>query len=173
MGRWQVRRYFYLTVGALLLSGGVLSACQGVDATSFGDTKEGLKSVADVEYYSSDQAVAAGKNQFREKNYGNAEAAFQKAVELAPRDGEAWMGLAASYDRLRRFDLADRAYDQAFGLLGGTYQYYNNRGYSFLLRGDLVKARRNFLKAYDLAPQNQVVANNLELLGSSAKSVRR
>jgi Flp pilus assembly protein TadD len=156
-----------------MLAGVLLAGCQGVEPTSFGDTKEGLKSVADVEFFSSDQAVAAGKNQFREKNYGNAEVAFQKAVELAPNDGEAWMGLAASYDRLRRFDLADRAYDQAYHLVGATYQFYNNRGYSFLLRGDLVKARQNFLKAYELAPQNQVVANNLELLGSSAKSIKR
>ncbi|HEU5068319.1 MAG TPA: tetratricopeptide repeat protein [Sphingomicrobium sp.] len=173
MGRSQATACFYLAIGISLLSGGLLAGCQGVEPTAFGDTKEGLKSVADVEYFSSDQAVAAGKNQFREKNYGNAEAAFQKAVELAPNDGEAWIGLAASYDRLRRFDLADRAYDQAFHYLGGTYQFYNNRGYSFLLRGDLVKARRDFLKAYELDPRNQVVANNLELLGSSAKSVKR
>jgi Flp pilus assembly protein TadD len=173
MGRSQAKSCFYLAIGISLLADGLLAGCQGVDATSFGDTKEGLKSVANVEYYSSDQAVAAGKNQFREKNYGNAEVAFQKAAELAPRDGEAWMGLAASYDRLRRFDLADSAYSQAFDLLGGTYQYYNNRGYSFMLRGDLVKARQNFLKAYELDPKNQVVANNLELLGSSTRSVKR
>jgi Flp pilus assembly protein TadD len=27
----------------------------------------------------------------------------------APEDAEAWIGLAASYDRVRRFDLADQA----------------------------------------------------------------
>lgn len=158
-----------ITIAAALVLGG----CQGADLTSFGDTSEGLKSVANVDYYSSDQAFAAGKNQFNSKNYGNAAAAFKKAVELEPRDGEAWLGLAASYDRLRRFDMADRAYVQAHKYLGNIYQYYNNVGYSYLLRGDLVKARANFLKAYELDPKSQVVANNITLLDSSTKSIKR
>ena len=48
-------------------------------------------------------------------NYGLAEENYRKAVELGPRDLDAWLGLAASYDRLKRFDLADRAYAQARG----------------------------------------------------------
>ncbi len=43
-------------------------------------------------------------------NYGIAQRYFKDAVEKAPRDVTAWIGLAASYDRLRRFDLADQAY---------------------------------------------------------------
>jgi Flp pilus assembly protein TadD len=172
-GENRMKRPHLFWLATVLSATVLLSACQGTDFTSFGDTSEGLKSVADVEYYSSDQALAAGKNQFNEKNYGNAAAAFKKAVELEPRDGAAWLGLAASYDRLRRFDMADRAYKQAHKYLGNIYQYYNNVGYSHLLRGDLVTARRNFLKAYELAPNNQVVADNLELLGSSIKSIRR
>src|SRR5689334_16085906 len=54
-----------------------------------------------------------GKKHFRAANFGLAERYFRRAVELHPRDLEAWVGLAASYDRLRRYDLADRAYDQA------------------------------------------------------------
>ena len=54
----------------------------------------------------------AGKTQFREANYGLAEKHFRKAVELRADNSEAWMGLAASYDQLGRFDFADRAYDQ-------------------------------------------------------------
>lgn len=173
MGNTRQRRKLYYALGAAITASLLLAGCQGTELTSFGDTKEGLKSVADVEFYSSDQAVAAGKNQFKSKNYGNAAADFKKAVEMEPKDGEAWLGLAASYDRLRRFDLADRAYAQAHTYLGNIYEYYNNVGYSYLLRGDLVTARRNFLKAYELAPNNQVVANNLELLGSSSKSIRR
>ncbi|TIT59765.1 MAG: hypothetical protein E5W63_15750, partial [Mesorhizobium sp.] len=34
------------------------------DVTSFGDAFDGLKTVSDVEYYASDQAVAEAKNQF-------------------------------------------------------------------------------------------------------------
>ncbi|TIW74129.1 MAG: hypothetical protein E5V42_01175, partial [Mesorhizobium sp.] len=46
------------------------------DVTSFGDTFDGLKTVSDVDYYASDQAVAEAKTQFRSENYGNAGALF-------------------------------------------------------------------------------------------------
>ena len=82
-------------------------------------------------------------------------------------------GLGASYDRLRRFELADRAYAQAIKLTGPTVPILNNQGYSMMLRGNLKEARRKFLKAYDLDPGNPTVANNLELLNSSYRFVQR
>ena len=45
--------------------------------------------------------LSLGKRHYREQNYGLAEQHFRRAVEKLPRDGEAWLGLAASYDRLR------------------------------------------------------------------------
>ena len=157
------------------LDDGVVRTNEPVQAefTSFGDAFQGLKTVADVEYYASDQAVAEAKNQFRQENYGNSGALFLKAVQLEPNDGEAWLGLAASCDRIRRFDLSDKAYGQAFRLIGATVAYYNNIGYSYLLRGDLQAARTNFLKAYELAPSDPTVANNLQLLGSSVGNTGR
>jgi Flp pilus assembly protein TadD len=47
-----------------------------------------------------------------------AERYFRRAVETHASDAEAWVGLAASYDRLRRFDLADQAYAEAIRLVG-------------------------------------------------------
>lgn len=143
------------------------------DNTAFANTDDALNLTANVEYFSSDQALAEGKAYFRAQSYGNATHAFRRAVELEPKDREAWLGLAASYDRLRRFDLADRAYQQFAKLSPLTYQYHNNLGYSYLLRGEIRKARAEFLKAYELAPDNPVVANNLKLLGSSSKTVVR
>jgi Flp pilus assembly protein TadD len=144
-----------------------------VEFTAFGDAFKGLKTVSDVEYYASDEAVAVAKTNFRQENYGNAGALFYKAVQLAPNDGEAWLGLAASCDRIRRFDLSDYAYRKAFPLVGSTPAYYNDVGYSHLLRGKLVDARRNFLKAYELAPNDPTIRNNLELLSNSVKSIER
>jgi tetratricopeptide (TPR) repeat protein len=40
-------------------------------------------------------------------NFGIAQQYFRDAVEKAPKNASAWIGLAASYDRLGRFDLAD------------------------------------------------------------------
>ena len=64
--------------------------------------------------------LEAGKKHYREQNFGLAERYFRRAVEAAPQNAEAWMGLAASYDKLRRFDLADRAYAQAFSIFAAA-----------------------------------------------------
>jgi tetratricopeptide (TPR) repeat protein len=71
-----------------------------------------------------------GKRYFKAGNYGLAERYFRRAVETHARDAEAWVGLAASYDRLRRFDLADRAYAEAIRLVGPRVPILNNQGYS-------------------------------------------
>ncbi|MFZ0064612.1 MAG: tetratricopeptide repeat protein, partial [Pseudolabrys sp.] len=84
--------------------------------------------------------LSLGKKYYRSNNYGIAEKHFRRAVESHPHDAEAWLGLAASYDRLRRFDLADRAYGQAVGILGPTAEILNNQGYSYMLRGDYKRA---------------------------------
>jgi len=108
-----------------------------------------------------------GKRYYRENQFGLSEQHFRRAVEHAPKDLEAWLGLAASYDKLRRFDLADRAYKQAIGLAGPTAEILNNQGYSYLLRGDRARAREKLLAAYAKEPNNPYVKNNLDLLDES------
>jgi tetratricopeptide (TPR) repeat protein len=108
-----------------------------------------------------------GKKHFRAANFGLAERHFRRAVELHPRDLEAWIGLAASYDRLRRWDLADRAYDQASKIAGPIAEILNNWGYSYMLRGDYRRARETLLQAQAQDPNNPYVKNNLELLEAS------
>jgi Flp pilus assembly protein TadD len=108
-----------------------------------------------------------GKIQYRANNYGLAEKHFRRAVELHPNDAEAWLGLAASYDRLRRFDLADRAYKEATRILGPTVEILNNEGYSYMLRGDYKRARAKLRAAQRKDPENKYVANNLRLLNES------
>src|SRR5262249_55276967 len=83
-----------------------------------------------------------GKKYFRSNNFGLAERSFRLAVEKHPDDAGAWVALAASYDRLRRFDLADRAYAQAIRLIGPTAQILNDQGFSYMLRGDYARARK-------------------------------
>lgn len=113
--------------------------------------------------------LSRGKLQFRHGNYGLAEKHFRHAVELHPRDAEAWLGLAASYDRLRRFDLADRAYAQAIRIVGPTVEILNNQGYSYMLRGEYQRARATLHKARRKDPANKFVANNLRLLNESVR----
>ena len=127
----------------------------------------------DPKFYPSDDHIRAAKAHFRNGDYGLASVRFRKAVEVAPRDAEAWVGLAASYDRERRFDLADQAYSRAIRLVGVNTVILNNQGYSYLLRGDLRKARRKFLAAFEREPDNPYIKNNLELLNESEKSIKR
>jgi Flp pilus assembly protein TadD len=117
-----------------------------------------------------------GKRHYREANYGLAEYYFRHAAEKAPRearqDAEAWIGLAASYDRLRRFELADRAYAQALKILGPTPELLNNIGYSYLLRGDYIRAREKLLAARAKDPSSPYIQNNLVLLEKSERQSR-
>jgi len=107
------------------------------------------------------------KKYFRSNNYGLAEKAFRSAVERHPRDAEAWVGLAASYDRLRRFDLADRAYEQAIRIVGPKVEILNNQGFSYMLRGDYARAHKKLEEAAAKDPANPYVAANLRLLQES------
>jgi Flp pilus assembly protein TadD len=93
--------------------------------------------------------------------YGLAEQEYRASVELKPHNAEAWLGLAAAYDNLRRFDLADRAYRQVRKIMGVSAEVLNNEGYSQLMRGNFRKARKLFLEAQALDPNNPVVARNL------------
>jgi len=127
----------------------------------------------DAKFYPSDEYIRMAKVNFRNGDYGLAEKNYRKAVEVTPKDAEAWLGLAASYDRLRRFDLADNAYKQVLQLGYNNAAVLNNAGYSQLLRGDLKSARRFLLKAYELEPDNPYIVNNIALLGESEKSVKR
>lgn len=110
-----------------------------------------------------------GKKLYRSANFGLAERHFRRAVEARPRDAEAWIGLAACYDQLRRFELADRAYNQAVAIIGPTPEVLNNKGYSYMLRGDYARARATLLEARAKDPDNPYVHSNLALLEKSLR----
>ena len=107
------------------------------------------------------------KKYFRSNNFGLAEASFRSAAVKHPNDAEAWIGLAASYDRLRRFDLADRAYAQALRLVGPTIEVLNDEGFSYMLRGDYERAHKLLQQAQAKDPANPYVEANLKLLDDS------
>ncbi len=120
--------------------------------------------------------LSLGKQHFRQENFGLAEHYFRRAAESHPRDAEAWLGLAASYDRLRRFELADRAYKQAIAIAGPSPEVLNNQGYSYILRGDYARARTKLAEARALDPKSPYILNNIKLLEESSrkgKSVQR
>ena len=127
----------------------------------------------DVKYYRSDEPLKLGIEHFNRGHFGIAAQYFEDAVTKAPKDATAWIGLAASYDRVGRFDLADRAYKQAIKLVGVTVEILNNQGYSYMLRGRLIEAKRKLLLAWERDPNNPTIVNNLKLLDGSARYISR
>jgi Flp pilus assembly protein TadD len=142
-----------IVAAALAVSGCQSSSIDTLQTTALGQARD--PSAADL---------AAGKQQFEDGNYGLAEKHFRKAVELQASNAEAWMGLAAAYDQLGRFDFADRAYDQLLGLAGRRPQIVNNMGYSHYLRGDRKKAKKLLMEARAGMTDTTIVDANLELL---------
>ena len=110
--------------------------------------------------------LARAKKHFRERNFGLAEEQFRAIAEREPANAEAWLGLAASYDQLRRFELADRAYKQVLTLAGPSAALHNNIGMSYMMRGNARRARAEFVNASRIDPQNEFVRNNMRALGA-------
>jgi Flp pilus assembly protein TadD len=113
-----------------------------------------------------EKALDMGKTHYREGQFGLAEQSFRRAVEQDKSNVEAWLGLAASYDRLRRFDQASRAYGVVLKLSGRTPTVLNNLGYHYMLRGDYLQARTTLAEAQRADPQNEHIRNNIELVAS-------
>ena len=123
----------------------------------------------DLTYIPTSEPVGRGLYHFNRGDYGLAERYFRAAVEKTPDNVTAWIGLAASYDKDRRFELADRAYQSAIRISGETTQILNNQGYSYMLRGDLKTAYAKFSKALKGDPDNKIIKNNLRILSAKLR----
>jgi Flp pilus assembly protein TadD len=149
-----------------------LSACQTadlataakVDAGSITASTGGGLDATRKEKAAGGEDLQLGKEHFRNANYGLAEKHFRQAVEQSQDSVEALIGLAAAYDQLGRFDLADRAYQEAIKMAGPTSAILNNRGYSYFLRRDFKRARADFQQALRKDPENAMARKNMELL---------
>ena len=121
----------------------------------------------------SGQALTKAQKHFANQDYGLAEKFFREAVEQNPNNTDAWIGLAASYDHLRRFDLADRAYNVVVKQVGYTVTVHNNRGYHYYLQGKMAEAKKHFVAANRMDPSNPYVLQNLELVEAEMPRRRR
>lgn len=110
--------------------------------------------------------IDKAKENYRKGEYGLAERYFRQAVEEQHNNVEAWLGLAASYDRLKRFDEADRAYKIVTKMAGNTPAVLNNLGYHYMLKGEFDSAEHALRAAQEQDPTNPYIQNNLVLLGN-------
>ena len=143
-------------------------ATGGLGASAFGNSKQQVADLSGRQPTTPEAALAEARTHFRNNDFGYSAAFDQRVVELSPKNTEGYVGLGASYDRLGRFDLSDRVYASLHQLSGDTAQYYNNVGYSYMLRGNLTAALTNFRRALSLDPDNVLIANNIQILTSAA-----
>lgn len=109
------------------------------------------------------------RRHYREGSYGLAERIFREEVEKDSSNANAWLGLAASYDQLRRFDLAMRAYSSVTRLRGFTPTVLNNLGYHYYLQGKMKSAIKTMERARAADPTNRHVINNLRKFRAAAR----
>jgi Flp pilus assembly protein TadD len=112
----------------------------------------------------SDEPLYLAKLHFRNGDYGLAEEYYRRAIEVNQNSLDGWLGLAATYDRLRRFDLAEQTYRALIARIGYTPVVLNNLGYHYLLEGKLEEARKYLMQAYQKDPENPQILSNLALL---------
>lgn len=143
-----------LAAGCSTISEGELAAEVGgsiSNESSFGSAPETLW-------------LEKAKAAYRDGNYGLAERYYKQSIEERHNNVEAWLGLAASYDRLKRFDNADKAYEAVVKLVGHTPTVLNNLAYHEMLKGNFVVARRHLEAATSADPSNPYIKNNMDLL---------
>jgi Flp pilus assembly protein TadD len=177
MGRRLARVQRALRLAPLVMGLATLGACSATKTAKHGADDLTTASIAATAAPSPQVAkpldevkddLTLGKEHFRATNFGLAELHFRRAVE-ATGDAEAWLGLAATYDQLKRFELADRAYREVLKRTGPTPELLNNRGYSYLLRGDLRRASQDLSSASSQAPNDERIRNNLKALDGRAR----
>ncbi len=98
--------FLRLTAACLALAA---AGCAGMPSTlsSFGNTGSAA-AVGEVATIPDEgDLVGNAKANFANGNYGKAADLYIRASRLRPQEAELWLGLAASYDHLRRFDQAD------------------------------------------------------------------
>ncbi len=139
----------------------LLAGCGGGSMLDVSDVRATAPNAAVSEYQ-------AGKLHFGEGRIGLALKSFREAMRQDPTSVPTLNALAASYDRIQRFDLAQFYYDKALTIEPQSAQTLNNIGYSMLLRGDRTEALAYFDKANSIDPRNMVVAANLARLAPAA-----
>jgi len=88
------------TSGAALRCAMLSLLCMSITACTSQENlllKNSNTKVEDAAFFPSDDNLRMAKVYFHNENYGLAAQSYQKAVEVTPKDAEAWLGLAAAW----------------------------------------------------------------------------
>ena len=92
----------------------------------------------------------------KKQQYADAEASFQKAIELSPESGEVYAGLANVYNAQKKFDLAQQASEKAASMTaasgGGSAEALYNQGVILWNQGKYAEAKAQYESAVQADP---------------------
>lgn len=100
----------------------------------------------------------------RAGQYTDAYRQFSGMQPFTTRNADALSGLAIASDLTGNRRQAGKAYDALAKVVRDQAAFYNNRGYSRMLNGDLQDAYADLTRAAQLAPDNAKIAGNLRML---------
>jgi Flp pilus assembly protein TadD len=113
--------------------------------------------------------IEAGRAQLATGQYGLAIDSLTRVVHAEPRNARALSLLALGYDRIHRYDLADRYYAAALEVDPQHAMTLNNWGYSRLLRRDYAEADRLLRLASQARRDDPVIEANLRLRANAGE----
>src|SRR5688572_12332501 len=102
-----------MTLRSALLLAAAMAPLAACSDASFQPRAVGTQHLAQTD---ADLLLDEARAQFRAGNHALAAGSFRRALARAPESIEAYNGMAASYDRLGRFDLARRYYEEGLAL---------------------------------------------------------
>lgn len=108
--------------------------------------------------------LSRGVTLLRAGQYPEAYKHFNAMQPFTTRNADALSGLAISADLTSNKRSADRAYAALSKVASNQAAFFNNRGYSRMLNGELQAAYGDLTRAASMAPNNEKIANNLRML---------
>jgi Flp pilus assembly protein TadD len=108
--------------------------------------------------------LSHGMTLLRTARYSEAYTQFNALRPFDTRNPDALRGLAIAADMTGNHREASRAYEALANVEQDEAAFYNNRGYSRMLNGELQAAYSDLTRAAALDPENEKIRNNLRML---------
>lgn len=141
----------------LIMAAALLGGC----ASPWGDMRPVI--AMDGEHIDMQDPAGRAKALIMTGQYGLAIDELTRTVDRDPGNVRALALLAVAYDRLKRYDLADRYHAQALQIDPNSVAALNNWGYSLLVRGDKARAMGLLERAVAVDKDRPIVTANLSL----------
>lgn len=101
-----------------------------------------------------------GDQYFRKREYDNALAAYQKALQLEPKNAIIFNRIGMCQFRCNNFDKAIQSFQEAYNIEPDNVNYWNNIGICHIERKDFKEAEKLFRKLITQFPEFAVGWNN-------------